>query len=435
VTNLLSIQKLIFIFGLCFSLWSPVVSGSIEDFMTDENSQFEVESTQKQITVFKKSNAGKAHQYKSQNPREIPTTYHDAIIDHDVPIEMIQDFNELSFNHWNNKIFTEDEKGFQKSYNLDPNTLKDLNTRSYRFWNRLVACNQNSANKARVHFMMLIDGIGLCENGNGEIDEVKSNELLVDLKNIYTNFQSFYTDINLNLTDSLKNSDSYSLFYSLFQNLHPVLVQILVLQTSVYTYSEYEELNSKVSLSVHHLNSTIMSYNSKYDRSFEKPDEINTKKIVLGWILNSSAILSLINYKNFEYQCGVYGLWPILNTTLLAQYAVIVKRETMMNSVAKACGNKDNIAYATIGSSFFYTSTWLFHRNFMQVLNYKLSSWDNRSDGQKKMDAITNTAEQATESALDIGCSIPLINAPFNIIDKFHNLFDPWGMGGGYLCH
>jgi hypothetical protein len=387
VTNILSIPKLIFSIGLSLILWTPLLKAnenSIEDFLTNDLAQLELGSTQMQIDTFNASSAGITYQYTSSTPRKLPTTYREAVLDHDVPIEMIQELHELSFDHWHNKDFTDEEKSISKSYNVDLNNLKEANTRAYSFWKNLVACNQNNANKARIHFMMITDDIDLCENGSGELDNAKSKELLTELKIIKTNFQSFYSEINLNFSESLKTLKSNNIFNNIFQNIHPVLVQFLVMQWSFFVYSPYENLKKDLLLKLNHLDlllkvNYLSASTSNYSYAFE-PLINNDDKILLKWTLNSTAILSLVHFQNYKYPCGVYGLWPILNSTLITQNEFIINPIMMVGSANAYCGNQNPNIASLFNNSFFYFSALPYHRNYLQLLNNKLTDWGNLID-------------------------------------------------------
>lgn len=307
----------------------------------------------------------------------LPESYQQMIKDgFDIPIQRLTQLHEASRLYWSETTSEQnlDPGNFLKMAKIDLLTLKDLNLLSAEVWDQIVKCNNESPELARLKIFEM--GQFCEESGLEKITSDKFYELS-------QNFQSF---LLASPVMSRKTNPVFDGSFVKFVNVHPLLVQLAIVQWSIFLNHAAEKkaaISEALTLAAMKIeyNQSIRenpSFNSdpaffKSLMEVENPGEIAIYKLSS----NSIAFLSFLSASKVNVNpCEIYGLWPAVNRTLLyrmmlwgsTEFSLFEQINRAEEKVIQNCGRKVHIIGDPQMSRTIYSPAGLLHLQNMKSL-------------------------------------------------------------------
>jgi hypothetical protein len=254
----------------------------------------------------------------------VPTNL-ENIINHgqDAPIKMIQKLHEQSYSFWSNFEVPKTPSQVQaygttnyQTVTIHIEPIKQLNIRAAQIWNKLVACNNNDPEQARIAFFYS-NQTKICASGSSN-----NAEVFQLIQTLAFNFQEYMiSTLPIAVLNSYTESDST---LSIFRNPHPLLTEFAILNWSAfYNHAGEDKFSTSpiVTGSMFQFDDfkQDLRMNLNFGDSFKRP--VRTMQvgaeILFKNIVNNLIFISMIQYDDLEYSCGQYGLWPALNRSIL----------------------------------------------------------------------------------------------------------------------
>lgn len=242
----------------------------------------------------------------------IPKNYEEIVNQGvDAPAEKIHLLHEKSEQYW-----TENRKDNSiNSIDIDMESWRELNLRAAEVWKKLVACNSNNPEEARLRYFY---SQKLCS------DAQKNQEISQLLSELGLNFQQFL------FSTPLLNIRNLNFPPVGLKHPHPLIVQFSIQQWSIYFNHAAEEKLETSSILSSIL--TVKRQNDEYRRAFSnQPDYLarllkpihQQSEILLKQVVNNLVFLALYSYEGLEHPCSIYGLWPAMNRLMLHQQEML----------------------------------------------------------------------------------------------------------------
>jgi hypothetical protein len=282
----------------------------------------------------------------------VPTTL-DSVVLHgqDAPIKIIQRLHSQSQNFWSKfqapaqppMVEALSIDGYQKVA-IDVLSIKELNLRAADVWQKLIACNSNNPELARIGFFYSKKE-KLCNDGTGTY-------IFGLLQGLAFNFQEYMIS-TMPIAEVNSYTDNFDV-QIIFKNPHPLLTEFAILNWSVFFNHAGED---KFETSAN-MTGTMFQFdafkqdlmmNRGFGESFKRPVRGMQQgaEVLFKEVVNNLIFISMINYDELEHSCSRYGLWPALNRTILYSnlmnfYSGSISRETSFldEIVKRNCGEK-----------------------------------------------------------------------------------------------
>lgn len=252
----------------------------------------------------------------------VPSTL-ENIINHgqDAPISLIQKLHKQSYEFWLNYKVPKNPPLIQsfgvdriQNVALDIRSIKELNLRAADVWKKLIECNNNNPEQARIAFFYS-NREKFCANNS-------SVYLFGLIQELGFNFQQYIISTMplAEISNYRANPDSNIIA----KNPHPLLTEFAILNWSAF-FNHGGETSFET---VGSINSTMFQFEAfkrsmqtrqftEYSYQQTAPNMQAGATALFKAIVNNLIFVSLVHYDNLEFTCSKYGLWPALNRSIL----------------------------------------------------------------------------------------------------------------------